>query len=324
MKELQELKEQFEKYLYGQIPDKSPENLYLPIKYILKNGGKRIRPLLVLLATKTFDEDINKALPAAAAIETFHNFTLIHDDIMDKALIRRGKPTVHQKWDENIAILSGDTMLVWAYKMLENYDAEIYKNLSALLNQTAIEVCEGQQMDMDFENRKEVSIDEYIKMIRLKTAVLLGTSLQFGAIVSRAGNENMKLFYDFGVQLGLAFQIQDDYLDVYGETTHFGKKIGGDIIDRKKTFLYINALQKANQNDKNRLSYLYDNQEVNNDELIDEVMMFYEKYHIARLTKKQINSYTTAALQALDLMTISNQEKSFWKEFALYLMHRSK
>jgi geranylgeranyl diphosphate synthase type II len=324
MKELQELKEQFEKYLYGQIPDKSPENLYLPIKYILKNGGKRIRPLLVLLATKTFDEDINKALPAAAAIETFHNFTLIHDDIMDKALIRRGKPTVHQKWDENIAILSGDTMLVWAYKMLENYDAEIYKNLSALLNQTAIEVCEGQQMDIDFENRKEVSIDEYIKMIRLKTAVLLGTSLQFGAIVSRAGNENMKLFYDFGVQLGLAFQIQDDYLDVYGETTHFGKKIGGDIIDRKKTFLYINALQKANQNDKNRLSYLYDNQEVNNDELIDEVMMFYEKYHIARLTKKQINSYTTAALQALDLMTISNQEKSFWKEFALYLMHRSK
>ena len=324
MKELQDLKGQFENYLFRQIPEKQPETLYKPLHYVLQNGGKRIRPLLVLLATRTFGENQEMGLPAAAAIEIFHNFTLIHDDIMDKASIRRGKPTVHRKWDENIAILSGDTMLVWAYKMLEKYDAEIYKKLSALLNQTAIEVCEGQQMDMDFENRKEVSIDEYITMIRLKTAVLLGTALQFGAIVSRTNTENMKHIYKFGVQLGLAFQIQDDYLDAFGDSNHFGKKIGGDIIDRKKTFLYIKALQKAQEKDKEFLFNLYEKPASDTRKQIDEVMTIYTKYKIDSEAKKQINYYTESALQALNAIDADDKEKSFWKQFALYLMNRSK
>ncbi len=324
MKELQDLKGQFENYLFRQIPEKQPETLYKPLHYVLQNGGKRIRPLLVLLATRTFGENQEMGLPAAAAIEIFHNFTLIHDDIMDKASIRRGKPTVHRKWDENIAILSGDTMLVWAYKMLEKYDAEIYKKLSALLNQTAIEVCEGQQMDMDFENRKEVSIDEYITMIRLKTAVLLGTALQFGAIVSRTNTENMKYIYKFGVQMGLAFQIQDDYLDAFGDSNHFGKKIGGDIIDRKKTFLYIKALQKAQEKDKEFLFNLYEKPASDTRKQIDEVMTIYTKYKIDSEAKKQINYYTESALQALNAIDADDKEKSFWKQFALYLMNRSK
>jgi geranylgeranyl diphosphate synthase type II len=324
MKELQDLKEQFENYLFKQIPDKQPATLYEPLKYVLKNGGKRIRPLLVLLATKTFGENIEKGFPAATAVEIFHNFTLIHDDIMDKASIRRGKPTVHQKWNENIAILSGDTMLVWAYKMLENYDAETYKKLSALLNRTAIEVCEGQQLDMDFENRNEVSINEYITMIRLKTAVLLGAALQFGAIVSQTSLENMTHIYNFGVQLGLAFQIQDDYLDAFGDSSHFGKKIGGDIIDRKKTFLFINALQKANLTDKKYLRELFEKPADDNQQVINEVLNIYTKYQIDTEAKKQINHYTNSALQALQAIDIGEQEQHFWNNFAVYLMNRSK
>jgi len=322
MDSLQPLKQIFETFLEQQIPDKEPKNLYAPLKYVLRNGGKRIRPLLVLLSAKSFGAAIEKALPAGAAIETFHNFTLIHDDIMDKAPIRRGQPTVHEKWDENLAILSGDTMLVWAYKMLEQYDGETYKKLSSLLNQTAIEVCEGQQMDMDFEQRTDVQLSEYLEMIKLKTAVLLGAALQFGSIVANADKNNQENMNLFGINLGIAFQIQDDYLDTYGNVSNFGKQIGGDIIDRKKTFLYINALNLADKKDKKILLDLYDTSNINNQELIDNTIQIYDKYDISGIAKKQIDNYTQKSLDFLNQTDLPQIEKGFWENFALQLMHR--
>ncbi len=318
-----ELKQLFETYLVRQIFDKEPVNLYSPIKYTLENGGKRVRPLLVLLSAKSFGADIQSALPAAAAIEIFHNFTLLHDDIMDQAPIRRGKPTVHQKWDENTAILSGDTMLVWAYKMLEAYDIDIYKKLNSLLNKTAIEVCEGQQMDMDFENRQDVMIDEYIEMIRLKTAVLLGAALQFGGIIAQASDTDLQNIADFGIKLGLAFQIQDDYLDTFGDKDTFGKRIGGDILDRKKTFLYIMAMEQANVDDKQHLLKLYEDSTLPDDQLISKTMALYKKYQVDQIARNEINYYTNKALEALNHTNLPDNEKLFWQKFAQNLMHRA-
>ena len=318
-----ELKQLFETYLANQIFDKEPVNLYAPIKYTLENGGKRVRPLLVLLSAKSFGADIQSALPAAAAIEIFHNFTLLHDDIMDQAPIRRGKPTVHQKWDENTAILSGDTMLVWAYKMLEAYDGNIYKKLNSLLNKTAIEVCEGQQMDMDFESRQNVTIDEYIEMIRLKTAVLLGAALQFGGIIAKASESDLQNMADFGIKLGLAFQIQDDYLDTFGDKDTFGKRIGGDILDRKKTFLYIMAMQQANIDDQQYLQNLYVDKTLPDAQLISKTIAVFKKYQIDQIARDKINSYTNEALEALNHTNLPNNEKTFWQKFAQNLMHRA-
>ena len=318
-----ELKQLFETYLADQIFDKEPVNLYAPIKYTLENGGKRVRALLVLLSAKSFGADIQSALPAAAAIEIFHNFTLLHDDIMDQAPIRRGKPTVHQKWDENTAILSGDTMLVWAYKMLEAYDGNIYKKLNSLLNKTAIEVCEGQQMDMDFESRQNVTIDEYIEMIRLKTAVLLGAALQFGGIIAQASEADLQNIADFGIKLGLAFQIQDDYLDTFGNKDTFGKRIGGDILDRKKTFLYIMAMQQANIDDQQYLQNLYVDKILPDAQLIAETIAIFKKYHIDEIARDKIAFYTKASLEALNRTNLPDKEKLFWQKFAHNLMHRA-
>ncbi len=317
------LKQQFEQYLEQQIYNKEPVNLYLPIKYTLENGGKRVRPLLVLRSAKSFGVNTETALPAASAIEIFHNFTLLHDDIMDAAPIRRGKPTVHRKWDENTAILSGDTMLVWAYKMLEAYDGSVYKQLNQLLNQTAIEVCEGQQMDMDFETRQDVKIPEYIEMIRLKTAVLLGAALQFGGILAQVAPSDIKNMADFGVQLGLAFQIQDDYLDTFGHKETFGKRIGGDILDRKKTFLYITALQKAVPDDRAKLLELFQNQQISDDDLIHQTVRIFQKYQVDKVAQDQIEVYTQAALSALKQTHLPEKEKVFWRKFAYDLMHRA-
>jgi len=224
-----------------------PANLYDPLRYFLQLGGKRMRPMLSLMACKLYDKDFHKALPAALCVEYFHNFSLIHDDIMDAAPLRRGQQTVHIKWNPNIAILSGDVLLVKAYGLLAKYDAETFKALFDVFNQTAVEVCEGQQMDMDFELRQDVSEAEYIEMIRLKTSVLLGCSLQMGGIVGRAGAQNEALLYEFGEQLGLAFQIQDDLLDLYGESAKVGKQIGGDVLANKKTLLSIHAKNVATQ-----------------------------------------------------------------------------
>ena len=320
---LSPLKKQLESFLLAQIERKEPKNLYIPIKYTLENGGKRIRPLLVMLSAKSFGKTINDALPAAAAIEIFHNFTLLHDDIMDEAPLRRGKPTVHQKWDENTAILSGDTMLVLAYKMLEAYDGKAYKQLNTLLNQTAVEVCEGQQMDMDFEMRQDVAIEEYIEMIRLKTAVLLGAALKFGGIIADASTSDLDNISTFGIKLGLAFQIQDDYLDTFGNPQTFGKRIGGDILDCKKTFLYITALQNATKKDQEKLLNLYQNQTLDNDKLIDETIQLFKKYQVDTIAKEQINRYTKESLSALQQTSLPEDEKQFWTGFANELMHRN-
>ena len=217
----------FESALEDFYKDQSPQNLYLPIQYLLDLGGKRIRPLLTLMAGEAYGVSAKDTIGAAMAVEVFHNFTLMHDDIMDKARIRRGKPTVHEKWDVNTAILSGDAMLIKAYQSLESYPTDVFQKLTRLLSKTAIEVCEGQQHDMDFETRPNTSEVEYLEMIRLKTAVLVGCALQMGAIIGGASEEDQQVIYDFGIQLGLAFQLQDDYLDTFGDQDTFGKKIGG-------------------------------------------------------------------------------------------------
>ncbi len=230
------------------LPEK-PNNLYDPLRYFFALGGKRIRPILTLLAAEKFTAKDSRidALDAALAVEVFHNFSLVHDDIMDEAPVRRGKPTVHTKWDANIAILSGDVMLVKAYQYLNNYPAEVSKKLIDVFNKTAIEVCEGQQMDMDFEKRVSVEQDEYLKMISLKTSVLLGCALQLGAIVGGADLKAQNELYQFGLNMGVAFQIQDDLLDLYGDSTLVGKQVGGDIIANKNTLLMILARQEANE-----------------------------------------------------------------------------
>jgi geranylgeranyl diphosphate synthase type II len=233
-----------------------PANLYDPLRYFMTLGGKRIRPVLTLLGTELFNKSFETSIPSALAVELFHNFTLIHDDIMDKAPLRRGMETVHTKWDENIAILSGDVLFVKAYQLLEQQEEHHLGPLMKLFNRTAIEVCEGQQMDMDFENRTDVSIDEYLKMIRLKTSVLLGCALEMGAIVAGTDADNRSKIYAFGEHLGMAFQIQDDILDLYADPEKFGKQVGGDVLADKKTLLSLNAHKLANAVQKEQLTVL--------------------------------------------------------------------
>ena len=236
----------FEDHLKNFIVEKTPKNLYDPIRYLMKIKGKRIRPILTLLSADIFGSNPKASLDAALSVEIFHNFTLVHDDIMDEATLRRGAITVHKKWDLNTAILSGDAMLIQAYKILENYPDSLFKKLFHLLNKTAAEVCEGQQYDLDFEKNNEFNIDNYIKMTRLKTAVLIGCCLKMGAIIGGATQEDSDLLYNFGIEMGIAFQLQDDYLDSFGNPKDFGKKIGGDILRNKKTILYHLILKKGN------------------------------------------------------------------------------
>jgi geranylgeranyl diphosphate synthase type II len=315
-------KKQFEEYLLNQIPEKQPKKLYEPIHYILKNEGKRIRALFVLLSAESFGGKLKKALPGASAIEIFHNFTLLHDDIMDKAELRRGKETVHKKWDENTAILSGDTMLILAYRMLEQYEGETYKELNVLLNKTAIEVCEGQQMDMDFEKMPEIPVEKYLEMIRLKTAVLLGTALKYGGIISGASNKDLDNIYAYGENLGIAFQIQDDYLDSFGDAESFGKKIGGDIIDRKKTILYIESLNEANDKDRTKLLHLFNNSSLS-DNIIEDVLEIYRKNKAPEKAKKWMELYTKKAIRAIMNTDMPDSYKNFWIQFANDLMYRN-
>ena len=237
-----------------------PKNLYEPIRYILSLGGKRLRPVLTLMSAEVFDVDCKKALAAATAVEVFHNFSLIHDDIMDDAPLRRGNETVHQKWNINTGILSGDAMLILAYQYFEEYEPSIFRELAKLFSKTALEVCEGQQYDVDFETRDDVTISEYLKMIEYKTAVLVGAAMKMGAIVAGTSEENANSIYDFGLNLGIAFQLQDDYLDAFGNPETFGKQVGGDIIENKKTYLYLKAVAFSNEKEAknwfNNLMYL--------------------------------------------------------------------
>jgi geranylgeranyl diphosphate synthase type II len=321
MTELNQLSKDFNQYLSQKIEVKDPVNLYEPIKYILDLGGKRIRPLLVLLAADLFGSNYKKAYPAALAVEVFHNFTLIHDDIMDSASLRRGKPTVHHKWNENIGILSGDAMMIQAYSYIEEYPDDIYRKIMKVFNKTAIEVCEGQQYDMDFEQLQEVSIKQYLEMIKLKTSVLLASAFEIGAIIANATDEDRKFIYNYGLNLGLAFQIQDDYLDTFGDEKSFGKKIGGDIIEGKKTFLYLMALQNSNLEDQIRLKNLY--KESDDVAKIKNVTQFFEDKYIPDLTQKTIEIYTKQAFSFVDKLSLSPEKKETLKSLGLNLMNRS-
>jgi len=300
-----------------------PKNLYEPIDYIIKLGGKRMRPVLTLMAADIFSGGYEKAMPAALAVEVFHNFTLIHDDIMDDAPLRRGKKTVHEKWDINTGILSGDAMLILAYQYFENYEPVVFQKLAKLFSKTALEVCDGQQLDVDFETRNDVTINEYINMIRLKTSVLVAAALKMGAIVSETTEENANLIYDFGLNLGLAFQLQDDYLDTFGDPKTFGKQIGGDIIENKKTYLYLKSLEVADEVDRGKLQFFYNQKLKDNSIKITEVTRIFEVNDIPDLIKEQIKNYTDEAFRTLSAMNISKENKQSLKNFGLWLMNRS-
>ncbi|MDT0644140.1 polyprenyl synthetase family protein [Zunongwangia sp. F363] len=322
MLSISQYREAFSKYLEAKIKIREPRNLYEPMVYILSQGGKRLRPVLVLLATEIFNTDYRKALDAALAIEIFHNFSLVHDDIMDDAPIRRGKETVHEKWDINTGILSGDAMLINAYQLFENYEGEVFKELARLFTKTAIEVCEGQQYDIDFETREDVSIEEYLKMIEYKTAVLVGASLQMGAIVAGETTECKEAIYQYGRLLGIAFQLQDDYLDAFGDPETFGKQAGGDIIENKKTFLYLKAKESSGKGEAMQLEHLYSIAPGDSSEKIEAVKNIFVASGAAELTRKEIKKYTNEAFQILDKINISEEKKEPLRKFGQLLMER--
>ncbi|MFL9843161.1 polyprenyl synthetase family protein [Flavobacterium rhizosphaerae] len=303
--------------------DKQPTGLYQPIQYILSLGGKRIRPVLTLMAAEIFDTDCRKALPAAVAVEVFHNFSLVHDDIMDDAPLRRGHKTVHEKWDINTGILSGDAMLILAYQYFEQYEPEIFRSLAKLFSKTALEVCEGQQWDVDFETRSNVTQDEYLKMIEYKTAVLLGAAMKMGAIVAQATEENCDLIYDFGRYLGIAFQLQDDYLDAFGNPQTFGKQVGGDIIENKKTYLYLKAIEQANPYEKERLLQWFAVQPDDHMEKIADVKQVFKTSGADAAVKNAIELYTLKAFETLDKMDIDISKKQALRAFGEMLMERN-
>ncbi|MBC7494293.1 MAG: polyprenyl synthetase family protein [Flavobacterium sp.] len=302
--------------------NKTPKNLYDPINYILADGGKRMRPTLTLMAAEIFDADYKKALPAALAVEVFHNFSLVHDDIMDDAPLRRGKQTVHEKWDVNTGILSGDAMLILAYQYFESYDAPIFRNLAKLFSKTALEVCEGQQYDVDFETRDDVTVPEYLTMIEYKTAVLVAAAMKMGAILAETSEKNADLIYDFGLNLGIAFQLQDDYLDAFGDPETFGKQVGGDIIENKKTYLYLKAIEFATAVEKEQLLHLFSVQPKENSDKITAVKNLFDQTGAAHATQKAIQDYTFKAFETLYQINIDNEKKSILKSFGENLMGR--
>ena len=286
----------FTQYLKRNQQKEIPNGLYAPITYILNLGGKRLRPILTLMATEAFGAEAEEALAAALSVEVFHNFTLVHDDIMDAAPLRRGQPTVHYKWDVNTGILSGDAMLIQAYQCLEVYDAPLFGKLNRQFNKTALEVCEGQQYDVDFEIQKEVSIAAYLEMIKLKTAVLVGHALKIGALIGKATDEEAQKLYDFGVLLGLAFQIQDDYLDAFGDPKDFGKQVGGDIIENKKTILYHKAMELGTSKEKESLSEWLDF-EGDTIKKTSAVKSIFQSTGASHASQQLVSDYTTQAFQ---------------------------
>jgi geranylgeranyl diphosphate synthase type II len=310
-------------YLENQSINKEPKNLYQPIDYILRLGGKRMRPVLTLMTAEVFNTDYKKALPAAMAVEVFHNFSLVHDDIMDDAPLRRGKETVHEKWNINTGILSGDAMLILAYQYFEQYEPSVFRDLAKLFSKTALEVCEGQQWDVDFETRKDVTIPEYLKMIEFKTAVLVAAAMKMGAIIANASEENANLIYDFGLNLGLAFQLQDDYLDAFGDPETFGKQVGGDIIENKKTYLYLKAVEFSEAKQAQQLSDLFAVHSNTNEVKIEEVKTIFNQSGASEATQEAIKGYTLKAFETLEKMDIELSKKEILRNFGENLMGRN-
>jgi len=320
-KELQQIVEQEIEKINFTI---QPLGLYEPIKYVLSIGGKRIRPILALMACNLYTDKITKALPSVLGLEIFHNFTLLHDDIMDKALLRRNQPTVHAKWNENVAILSGDAMMIKAYEYVFKCDSDLFIKIFPVFNQTALEVCEGQQYDMNFETSQNVSIEEYLEMIRLKTAVLIAGSLKVGAIIGGASEKDAQLLYNFGLNIGLAFQLQDDLLDVYGNRDVFGKNIGGDILSNKKTYLLISAINLAKADLYEELIDWIKAKKFVPEEKIQAITDIYNELGIKEITEQKSMEYFKKALNLLDQINLPKEKKAELNNFAEKLMGREK
>ena len=302
---------------------KEPSELYEPIQYALDAGGKRLRPVLALMAYNLFEDDIHSNITPILGLEIFHNFTLIHDDIMDRASMRRSKPTIHNKWNDNVAILSGDAMFIKAYDYLFQYKGNNFTEVLKTFNQTALMVCEGQQYDMNFEEIDFVKEQDYLRMIELKTAVLLASSLKIGALMADASNDDVGLLRQFGLFMGMAFQLQDDYLDAFGDAEVFGKKIGGDIAANKKTYLFIKTLEKANEQDTKFLMNLFHSEfSGSSEDKIQQVIAIYKKYDIHKLTQEKIEAYFEKAHEALAKVSVDSDKKKHLSGFADKLVKR--
>lgn len=320
---ISQYREQFVTYLEARIKLGEPKNLYEPVQYILGLGGKRMRPILTLMTAEAFGVKAEDALDAALAVEMFHNFSLVHDDIMDDAPLRRGKTTVHERWDVNTGILSGDAMLILSYQFFESYPAETYKELTKLFSKTALEVCEGQQYDVDFETRDDVTIPEYLKMIEYKTSVLVAAAMKMGAIVANAPKKDADAIYEFGRNLGIAFQLQDDYLDAFGDPKTFGKQVGGDIMENKKTYLFLKSLEKASKDDQDGLLHLYSIKPEDSTAKVEAVKTIFKESGAVEETKKAIQDFTQKAFDALAETNLPDKNKALLKQFGKSLMERT-
>ena len=301
-----------------------PVSLFEPIKYIMEDGGKRLRPVLALLAYNLYRDDVEKILKSVIGIEIFHNYTLLHDDVMDDAELRRGRQTVHKKWNSNVAILSGDAAAITAYKMIESVDDEYLRRVIDGFNQVAMDVCKGQQYDMEFETRDDVTEQEYIDMIYLKTSVLIAGSIRHGALVAGAPEHEYNALYDFGGYLGLVFQLQDDYLDVYGDVAEFGKKIGGDILSNKKTYMLIKALELVSPEDKALLKEWIAKKEFDPQEKIKAVTEIYNRTGIKEVVMSKIDSYMAKSREALAMVDVPEERKVYFREMVDYIGGRKK
>lgn len=322
MRTIEEYQNLIQSVIEKEIKHREPTELYEPIYYTLTMGGKRLRPLLTLLSCDIFDGDVHQALYPALGLETFHNFTLLHDDIMDKAPIRRGKQTVYKKWDSNRAILSGDTMMVMAYDFILESPKDLLHDIFTIFNKVGREVCEGQQYDMNFETKNNVTLDEYLKMIHLKTAVLLGGSMKVGAIVARTSKRNAQLIYDFGESVGMAFQLQDDFLDTFGDEDVFGKKNGGDIRANKKTYLYLKAIELGSAQQQKELKELFSIQEENNGNKVERVLSIFNDLNIEAKTQSLMDCYYDKAMKTLEDLNLSPEKKGILVKLAESLMNR--
>jgi len=323
MHSIQEYQDFFNQYLSEKTVDKEPVNLYRPISYILEMGGKRLRPVLTLMTAEIFETNYKNALDAALAIEIFHNFSLVHDDIMDDAPLRRGEKTVHEKWNINTGILSGDLMLIISYCFFESYESIIFNELTKLFNEVAIEVCEGQQYDIDFEERNDVTIAEYLKMIKYKTAVLVAAAMKMGALIAKSSKKDAQAIYDFGLNLGIAFQLQDDYLDAFGNPKTFGKQVGGDIIENKKTYLYLKSLELSSSRDSEKLIQLFSIRPEDTTDKVKTVKHIFENCGAAKQTQKEIFNYTQKAFSIIETLNIDQDKKTILRMFGENLMNRA-
>lgn len=312
----------FEGFLKKEIDYDNPRNLYEPVKYLLDSGGKRLRPLITLFVSDLFTGNISNALPASAALEIFHNFTLAHDDIMDNSLMRRGKKTINSKWDDNTAILSGDVMLIISYEILNKYDDSKYLLLSKQLTETSRLVCEGQQNDMDFSREKNISEDDYFQMIENKTAVLIGCSFMFGAIVSELNSKEINALYEVGKNLGLAFQLEDDLLDCFGDESKFGKKIGGDIIQKKKTLLFIHTVSKLDNDKRLEFENIFFSDNTDESVKISLIKKYYKDSGAVNYLNKKVKEYSEHAKKIINQMQIDDNKKLSLNKFSEQLLNR--